>query len=209
VLSEVRSGFSVYSAVDLQGDPESQVICKVAWVSDPRSRGSVHQMQTENYLLTGPLAKCAGVPRVLQMGESERNDEDGPVLVLVERPVGTSLESALTRLEPKARVSVLTRWGARMERILNGVHECEVVHGDVKPANLILVEGDPHLIDFGAAFLIDFGHQEGQGLCVYRYVRSKLCFARKPADFRDRFHQPCVYALFSVYWGGTLEFSLL
>lgn len=49
----------------------------------------------------------------------------------------------------------MAQWGAQLASILNAIHDRGVVHGDIKPSNLILVEDNVWIIDFGAAFVQD------------------------------------------------------
>jgi hypothetical protein len=80
------------------------VVLKVAWpvaIDGDVTFSSAEQMHTEHSLLTGRLLECPGVPRFIVMGETER--PEGKVLVLVESPLGTSVELALGEMEEQVR----------------------------------------------------------------------------------------------------------
>ena len=55
--------------------------------------------------------------------------------------------------------------GARLARTLDEVHRCDVVHGDVKPSNVLLDhEGRPWLTDFGTARALGDSDPDGPTL---------------------------------------------
>lgn len=73
--------------------------------------------------------------------------------------MGIPLEVVLRQREPalsrSCRVALLIQWAEALVNILHHIHDRGVVHGDVKPDNLILTgEGDDLcIIDFGIAVL--------------------------------------------------------
>ena len=81
---------------------------------------------------------------------------DPPWLVTAYVP-GPSLEQAIQAhgALPSATVCVL---GAGLAEGLAAIHECGLVHRDLKPGNVILAEDGPRVIDFGIARVLDATH---------------------------------------------------
>ena len=82
-------------------------------------------------------------------------DVDGPTPYIVTRYVpGPSLDDYVAErgLLPPAD---LHRVASGLAEALDAIHSAGVVHRDVKPGNVLLVDGDPVLIDFGIAHVAD------------------------------------------------------
>jgi serine/threonine protein kinase len=130
---------AVYSATDLSKDVSSLVV-KVA-----RTPFEVAQLRSEFAMLTTTLHGCTGIPQAIAC------DNDGHDTVLVESPRGISLakysrENSCTRVQ-------LESWACQLATILDRIHRRGVLHRDIKPDNIVL-------LDDGCVILIDFG------LCV-------------------------------------------
>ncbi|HEU5031064.1 MAG TPA: protein kinase [Spirillospora sp.] len=81
------------------------------------------------------------------------HDVDGDPPYIVTRYVeGTSLLETVKGRGPLPRDGLL-RLAGGLANALAAVHEAESVHRDVNPGNVMLVSGDPILIDFGIAYL--------------------------------------------------------
>jgi serine/threonine-protein kinase TTK/MPS1 len=107
------------------------------------------------------LKKLTEVERVVRLIDWELNDDKQELVVLMEKG-DTDLARVLTmRLnEPDARFdSAFTRYHWReMLECVQAVHDYDIVHSDLKPANFLLVQGRLKLIDFGIANAIDIDH---------------------------------------------------
>jgi serine/threonine protein kinase len=82
-------------------------------------------------------------------------DVDGPTPYIVTRYVpGPSLDDYVAErgLLPPAD---LHRVASGLAEALDAIHSAGVVHRDVKPGNVLLVDGEPVLIDFGIAHVAD------------------------------------------------------
>ncbi|KAK5174370.1 uncharacterized protein LTR77_001450 [Saxophila tyrrhenica] len=104
------------------------------------------------------LKKLTEVERVIRLFDWELNNDKQELLVLMEKG-DTDLNRLLTlRLNgDKARFDpVFTRYHWReMLECVQAVHDMDIVHSDLKPANFLLVQGRLKLIDFGIANAID------------------------------------------------------
>ena len=81
--------------------------------------------------------------------------EDGRPWLVLDRVSGLAARTwanALGRSGCRARTLRVARLGARVARALADLHALELVHGDIKPGNLMIApDGRPHLLDLGAA----------------------------------------------------------
>nr|POF12970.1 serine/threonine-protein kinase mph1 [Quercus suber] len=107
------------------------------------------------------LNQLKDVERVVRLFDWELNDAKHELLVLMEKGE-TDLNRLLTlRLNgTDARFdSAFTRFYWReMLECVQAVHEHNIVHSDLKPANFLLVQGRLKLIDFGIANAIETDH---------------------------------------------------
>jgi serine/threonine protein kinase len=91
-------------------------------------------------------------PRVAPVVDA---DVDGDTPYIVTRYVpGPPLDEHVEAHGPLAPAE-LHRVAAGLAEALDAIHGVDVVHRDVKPGNVLLVDGDPVLIDFGIAHVVD------------------------------------------------------
>ncbi|KAG6012894.1 hypothetical protein E4U54_007232 [Claviceps lovelessii] len=100
------------------------------------------------------LARLKGVDRVIDLYDHELNSEK-QVLTLLMEMGELDLNKLLTsRQNPESAkfdpAFVRFYWKEMLE-CLQSVHQYDVVHSDLKPANFVLVQGRLKLIDFGIA----------------------------------------------------------
>jgi serine/threonine-protein kinase TTK/MPS1 len=104
------------------------------------------------------LKKLTEVERVVRLFDWELNDDKQELVLLMEKG-DTDLNRLLTlRLKgDNARFDpVFTRYHWReMLDCVQAVHDMDIVHSDLKPANFLMVQGRLKLIDFGIANAID------------------------------------------------------
>lgn len=104
------------------------------------------------------LKKLEKVERVVRLLDYEINEEKETLSVLME--MGESDLHTVIRLKVNAEDSVFDPAFARfywkeMLECVQAVHEYDIVHADLKPANFLLVKGKLKLIDFGIADTIE------------------------------------------------------
>ena len=104
------------------------------------------------------LKQLEEVERVVRLFDWELNDEKQELCVLMEKgDVDLNKLLSLRLSEHKARFdAVFTRYHWReMLECVKSVHDEDIVHSDLKPANFLVVQGRLKLIDFGIANAID------------------------------------------------------
>ena len=71
----------------------------------------------------------------------------------------------------------VVRLGRELADALGAIHAVGVVHRDVKPANVMMVDGEPVLIDFGIAHVADEARITHTGLvmCTPGYLSPEVC----------------------------------
>ncbi len=89
---------------------------------------------------------------IVQVYDIER-DEDGHFIAM-EYVAGETLGALLERSGPQPLLQAV-EWGRQLCNALAVAHRQGVVHGDIRPANVLLAESNvPKLTDFGLAFLL-------------------------------------------------------
>jgi serine/threonine protein kinase len=87
-----------------------------------------------------------GITTVYDVGES-----DGQLFIVMELVQGETLRRRLTSAGP-LEARILARMGAQIAEALHAAHSHGVIHGDIKPENIVAqTEGGPKLFDFGIA----------------------------------------------------------
>ncbi|OAA64949.1 Serine/threonine-protein kinase domain protein [Cordyceps fumosorosea ARSEF 2679] len=100
------------------------------------------------------LRKLTGVDRVVNLFDSEMNHEKQMLSLVMEmgeraldKVLQTHQSAESARLDP---VFIRFYWKEMLECV-QSVHNHDIVHSDLKPANFVLVQGRLKLIDFGIA----------------------------------------------------------
>ncbi|KAM0345213.1 hypothetical protein ACHAPU_006610 [Fusarium lateritium] len=100
------------------------------------------------------LKKLGEVERVIKLFDCEMNTEKQVLTLLMEIGELDFNTFLRKRYNPEAAkfdpVFVRFYWKEMLE-CLQAVHQCDIVHSDLKPANFVLVKGQLKLIDFGIA----------------------------------------------------------
>ncbi|KAB2370969.1 serine/threonine protein kinase [Actinomadura montaniterrae] len=120
-------------------------------------------------------------------------DLAGPEPYLVTEYVqGRPLEAILA--EGPLAPDDLVRLGLGLARALDALHGAGLVHRDVKPANIIMPDGEPVLIDLGIAHHIDRTRITTMPIGTLRYMAPELLAERRPTGMADVFGWGAVMA---------------
>ena len=128
-------------------------------------------------------ANAAAIPNVARMIACG-TEEDGSLYMVQEFVNGKSLRALMLAGEKPA---VLLQHLAAVAQILNAIHAKGVVHGDVKPENiLVTAEGKTVLVDFGLARVASRDRATLSGATAH-YAPPALAAQFRPAQWRDHY----------------------
>ena len=129
------------------------------------------------------LKRLENVDRVIRLFDYEVNEDKGVLSVIMElgetdfnKMLNDELKSEKTKLD----ITFTRHYWKEMLECVQAVHEHDIVHSDLKPANFLLVKGQLKLIDFGIANAIQDNtvnvHRENQiGTPNYMSPESLVC----------------------------------
>lgn len=131
------------------------------------------------------LKKLENVDRVIRLYDYEINEDKGVLSVMMElgeTDFNKMLNEQLKTENAKLDITFTRHYWKEMLECVQAVHEHEIVHSDLKPANFLLVKGQLKLIDFGIANAIQDDtvnvHRENQiGTPNYMSPESLVCHA--------------------------------
>jgi serine/threonine-protein kinase len=119
-------------------------------VNDRRARGRFKREVTAYETLAG-----VGPPTLIDHNAETWLDRGTPMYMVVELIDGVDLRTYIERRKGGPDTSAALQCARVLAEVLNRCHENNVVHRDVKPANVVLRGGDlsrPVLVDFGLSF---------------------------------------------------------
>lgn len=155
-------------------EPGGDAVAKVA-----SSERLMAQLENEIALLTGPLAECLVVPKVLAWGQMM--DKRWAMVI---SPLGGCLAHMTLSLSKAELTSNVTNLLAAMLKITAEIRQCGVVHGDIKPQNFIVTSGASfklYLIDFGIARLASqLPSDENLGTMTRAFATPAMCYGLPP-----------------------------
>ncbi|KAJ3271732.1 hypothetical protein HDV01_006427 [Terramyces sp. JEL0728] len=95
------------------------------------------------------LNKLKNNERIIKLVNAEHNLQDHVLLMVLEYGE-IDLEKMLQK-QPIISPNFMRNYWEQMLQAVNAIHEQNIIHSDLKPANFLLVEGCLKLIDFGIA----------------------------------------------------------
>lgn len=107
------------------------------------------------------LQKLTEVDRVVRLFDWELNEDKQELLVLMEKgdtDLNRTLTLAINGADARLNLNFTRMQWQEMLECVQAVHEHDIVHSDLKPANFLLVQGRLKLIDFGIANAIETDH---------------------------------------------------
>lgn len=168
-----NGGFSeVRRATDLvTGDTVAVKLSPLAMAADPA---------THELLLEADVVERLDHPNIVRVFDS--GVEDDRAFMVMEYLDGPSLR-AMVREEGPLEDEAVTQVGMRIADALQAAHDEGIVHNDIKPENIILVDGEPYLADFGVArnLALTLGTQEASKLAgTLAYIAPEVLQGGRP-----------------------------
>lgn len=128
-------------------------------------------------------ANAAAIPHVARMVACGA-EEDGSLYMVQEFVSGQSLRAKMLAGEKPA---VLVKHLGSVAQTLSAIHAKGVVHGDVKPENIIVtIEGEAVLVDFGLARVATEIRGPSNGATAH-YAPPAFVAQFRPAQWRDQY----------------------
>ncbi len=145
----------VHLALDPHGRAVAIKVLRPSVAHDPAARARLtREVETLSRIRS---------PRVAPVIDA---DVDGDTPFIVTRYVpGPALDEHVEQHGPLPP-DQLHRVAAGLAEALEVIHDADVVHRDVKPGNVLLVDGNPVLIDFGIAHVVDDVRLTSTGLVM-------------------------------------------
>jgi formylglycine-generating enzyme required for sulfatase activity/predicted Ser/Thr protein kinase len=191
----------VFKAIDLRraeaGASDPFVAVKVLTEPFNDYFGSISAMQREAHKL-----QSLSHPNIVRVIDCDRDGRR--VFMTMEFIAGESLQRRLRarrgeRLDPDDAVALIAAIG----NALDYAHTNRIVHGDLKPGNIIVtLDGKPKIIDFGMARFIarpdgthqaaDFGHDPRPKAITARYASPEMAAGLEPEPSDDVYALACI-----------------
>lgn len=203
-----------YQVVQVLGEGHSAVVYRAYRLHDPEQRPLTLKVFKNSYLSPGQQERLRRELHLLQRLESPylvsdiALEEQGGLLMLVSPYDDLYLLQEWLQQTPFA-VELFLKLAMHLTRALEDIHRQGVMHGDLKPSNILTDAGADRvkLIDFGMAHLFE---QAGdfvsapEGTLLY-IAPEQTGRTGKPADYRSDFYALGV-TLFQVAT-GSLPFT--
>jgi hypothetical protein len=138
-----------------------------------------HDLLRHEFAMLERLRDCEEFPEPFLLVE-----DDGELYLAMEDVAGPSLSEAAAALPERMRAPNVARWAVGLARALEQLHRRNIIHGDVKPANVVINDaGDVRLLDLDLAFDLDGTRAaSGTGSLGYRSPERTLLAPPGPMD---------------------------
>jgi tetratricopeptide (TPR) repeat protein len=134
---------TVYLAERVDGEVRQRVAVKLLQVNDPHLR---QRFLAERQILAA--LSHANIARLLDAGHRE----DGQPYLVMEFVEGSSIDTYAANFDIRQKIVLFLR----VCNAVSYLHRNLLVHRDLKPANILVTfEGEPKLLDFGIAKMLD------------------------------------------------------
>jgi len=186
----------VYEAEDpVLGRTVALKTIALAVAGAPRDRAAFEQ----RFLAEARIAARLSHPGIVVIHDVGRDTASGTLYMALEHLSGRTLEELLAERRPMEwREALRVLW--RVAAALHHAHAQGVVHRDVKPANIMLLDsGEPKIMDFGIAKLV----AEGGATSTGHLLGTPLYMA--PEQARGE----AVDARTDIFSLGAIAYSLL
>ncbi len=141
-----------------------------------------------------------GIPRVIEI----YNDAEAKQLYLIQEYVAGMNLKRVRAISGKISEVVLLKWFKELATILSYIHDRGVIHGDIKPENIMLTkEGKLKLIDFG----ISFNDKNKAKRAYSNYYASPEQHSGEKIDVRSEVYSLAI-ALYTIYIGAGLKLDV-
>ncbi len=181
--------------------PHPVVIKEMLDYYDPGKPGEKERAQRRFEIEAATLASLsvAGIPQIY-----EYFSQAGRFYIVMQFIEGKNLESGLTHLDPNGKLipgqpyspEQVRQWGIEICRILQVLAGKNIVHMDIKPANLILDEsGNIWLVDFGTVKAAGMAPPAGRAAKGKTSIYGTLGYAAPEQIAGQAEHRSDVYAL--------------
>ena len=124
-------------------------LIELAFPASPQEREGFEK----RFLAEARAAAALSHPGIVVVHDVGRDPDSGALFIAFEHLQGRTL-AQLAEATPPPDWRQALRLGAQVARALQHAHDCGIVHRDVKPANIMVLEaGAPKIMDFGIARL--------------------------------------------------------
>merc|ERR1719409_535366 len=153
------------------------------------------------------LRKLKGKPNIVQMHDAEIDEQNERIFIVMEFGETDLSRFLIAQTEPLSVDKIRHYWRQMLEAV-QVIHAERIVHGDLKPANFLLVDSSVKLIDFGIAKSI--AHEETTNIQRTNQVGTVSYMAPEAVSVDPKRQAPLKYGRKSDVWSlGVILYQLI